>query len=284
MHDDDLLFIEDDGTRTELTGTALPVNQLVSGAHSSSTRSSTFSHSSPGMCVAVKGRQLANGRFEVTDVCCPGKNHATTLDFTEMHSILEIAPQLPLPEKSRESDVYLLLLSGLNLATIRPQNRLALDMLAEYLVGSFGEAEEIPSRLHSTMCSVAMLIVPWAGIVRVVVCGELIGKNKDLATGSPNSRQQLRALEPILSGRHFLVQKDECRILCSDVDGFLNEIVPTVPVDVMPGLHDLASCFLPQQPLHKSTSPLLSSTHEQQRSSGSGVSFLRRAKKSISIE
>ena len=51
-----------------------------------------------------------------------------------------------------------------------------------------------------------------------------------------------------------LVQKDECRILCSDVDGFLNEIVSSVPVDVMPGLNDPASYFLPQQPLHKSIS------------------------------
>ena len=43
VHDDDFLFIEDDGTRTELTGTALPVNQLVSGEYNISSRPSMFS-------------------------------------------------------------------------------------------------------------------------------------------------------------------------------------------------------------------------------------------------
>ena len=35
VREDDILFLEDEGTRTELTGDALPVNQLVSGANQS---------------------------------------------------------------------------------------------------------------------------------------------------------------------------------------------------------------------------------------------------------
>ena len=61
---DDRLVLEDEGARVALCGDGLPVGALVTG-----------------VVAAVRGRVLANGDFEVADVC-----HA------------ELAPQTPLPQ------------------------------------------------------------------------------------------------------------------------------------------------------------------------------------------
>eukprot|EP00210_Caulerpa_lentillifera_P007140 g6830.t1 len=187
VSDDDFLFLEDDGARIELTGENLPVHQLVSG-----------------ICLAVKGRKVEQGKFEVSDICYPG-----------------MAPQKHLSVKSKRKKKSIMLLSGLNFAQSGVASLVGLDLLAQYINGVTGNSADIPTN-----------------IVRIVICGGLVGKNEELATSDPNSKSQIRALQPL-----------------QYADQYLQELARGIPVDIMPGQYDPATFFMPQQCLHKCLFP-----------------------------
>lgn len=123
---DDKLVLEDQTGRAVLSGKNIPVDQLVTG-----------------VVLAVIGREVSSGEFEVEDY--------TPCDF---------APQAPL--KPPTEDAYVCLVSGFSISTTG-KTLLPLQIFVDYVTGQLGSIKEqqFVSR-----------------IARVIIAGNLIGEVK----------------------------------------------------------------------------------------------------------
>ncbi|KAI9342995.1 DNA polymerase alpha/epsilon subunit B-domain-containing protein [Pilaira anomala] len=102
--DNDIVSLEDESGRVEISGTCLSKEFLVTG-----------------MVVGILGKEIASGAFEAIDICLPG-----------------LADQDPLPETNHDAK-YVALLSGLN---IGEENGLdmRIELLSEFLTGELGSS------------------------------------------------------------------------------------------------------------------------------------------------
>lgn len=102
--DDDIVSLEDESGRVEISGTCLSKEFLVTG-----------------MVVGILGKEIASGAFEAIDICLPG-----------------LADQDPFPE-TKDDPKYVALLSGLN---IGEENGLDMrfELLSEFLTGELGSS------------------------------------------------------------------------------------------------------------------------------------------------
>ncbi|KAI8090635.1 DNA polymerase alpha/epsilon subunit B-domain-containing protein [Thamnidium elegans] len=102
--DEDIISLEDESGRVEISGTCLSKEFLVTG-----------------MVVGILGKEIASGAFEALDICLPG-----------------MADQDPLPEVKGDAK-YVALLSGLN---IGGSNELEMrtELLSEFLTGELGSS------------------------------------------------------------------------------------------------------------------------------------------------
>ena len=125
VSDDDSLVLEDEGARVRLTGNGIAVDCFVTG-----------------VVLAVKGRVVANGEFEVDEICYPAP-----------------APQATRPSATDEAPSagrHVLLCSGLRVGDDAASSALNLELMCDYVTGNLGGANEQ---------GVA------ASIARVVICG-----------------------------------------------------------------------------------------------------------------
>ncbi|GAN05624.1 DNA polymerase alpha/epsilon subunit B [Mucor ambiguus] len=109
--DADIVSLEDESGRVEISGSCLDRELLVTG-----------------MIVGILGKEVATGAFEVIDICLPG-----------------MADQDPLPEQDAQHPKYVALLSGLNIGA-DDQLDMKSQLLAEFLSGELGSsADEMSS-------------------------------------------------------------------------------------------------------------------------------------------
>jgi DNA polymerase delta subunit 2 len=170
-----------------------------------------------GSILAVKGRVLPSGDFQVQDTCCAG-----------------LAPQEERKSSGQVEKKYVAIVSGFGCGNrgseIGDESEgsamLRLQLMLDTCSGILGT---------SPLQSLA------ASITRVVIAGGLLG-SKHTHLSQPTSyasvREQAQALEPL-----------------QDLDSLLAELCETVNVDVMPGVADPTNYSLPQQPLHKCLLP-----------------------------
>lgn len=148
----DVAILEDEGGRVTLAGAKVDAGMLVTG-----------------VIAAMRGKALASGEFQVTDVCFAG-----------------MAPQaVPKPDdpKPENGDAYVALTSGLALGD-ESTDYLKLQMMLDYCSGLVGcEAEQ---KLASQ-------------IVRVVIAGGILKGNAALSqpTSYATVREQATALMPV---------------------------------------------------------------------------------------
>ncbi|XP_049874101.1 DNA polymerase delta subunit 2 [Pectinophora gossypiella] len=177
VHDADSLVLEDELQRIKLVGECIDVHQVVTGV----------------VC-AVLGSENEDGIFTVKDVCWPGCNI-----------------QKPLP--TLNSDRYVVLMSGLNLASKSADHIFSLHLLLEWLSGMSGTAEyqeEISK------------------VVRVIVAGGVFASHSN--ESSLNETDVISAAE--------------------SVDAFSTAVSAVAPLDLMPGCKDPTGIMLPQKPFH----------------------------------
>ncbi|RVE54187.1 hypothetical protein evm_001014 [Chilo suppressalis] len=176
VHESDSLVLEDELQRIKLVGDCIDVHQVVTGV----------------VC-AVLGSEDDDGVFTVKDVCWAGCHI-----------------QKPLPKLS--ADRYVVLLSGLNMASTKVDHLFSLHLLLEWLSGLSGTSqyqEELSK------------------IVRVIIAGGLFANN---ASGELNESSIIDSSE--------------------SVDAFCSAVSSVAPLDLMPGSKDPAGAMLPQKPLH----------------------------------
>ncbi|KAI5645458.1 DNA polymerase alpha/epsilon subunit B domain-containing protein [Phthorimaea operculella] len=176
VHESDSLVLEDELQRIKLVGDSIDVHQVVTGV----------------VC-AILGAEEEDGVFTIKDVCWAGCNI-----------------QKPLPQGS---DRYVVLMSGLNLASKSGEHLFSLHLLLEWLAGVAGTTE-YQEELSK--------------IVRVIVAGGVFASHSNEYT--------LNEADVITSA--------------PSVDAFSAAVSAVAPLDLMPGCNDPTGIMLPQKPFH----------------------------------
>ncbi|XP_063382533.1 DNA polymerase delta subunit 2 [Cydia fagiglandana] len=177
VHETDTVVLEDELQRIKLVGDCIDVHQVVTGV----------------VC-AVLGAEDEDGIFTIKDICWAGCNI-----------------QKPLPKL--DSDKYIVLTSGLNMAGNSPEHLFSLHLLVEWISGMSGTAQ-YQEQLSK--------------IVRVVVAGGLF-----VSQSSETTVTESNVISSVES-----------------VDGFCAAVSAVAPLDLMPGCKDPAGVMLPQKPFH----------------------------------
>ncbi|XP_073947271.1 DNA polymerase delta subunit 2 [Choristoneura fumiferana] len=177
VHDSDTIVLEDELQRIKLVGDCIDVHKVVTGV----------------VC-AILGSEDEDGIFTIKDICWAGCNI-----------------QKPLP--TLDSDKYIVLASGLNMASDASEHLFSLHLFVEWLAGMSGTAqyqEELSK------------------IVRVIIAGGLFVSHSNEMTVTESN---------VISS-------------VDSVDSFCAAVSSVAPLDIMPGCNDPAGVMLPQKPLH----------------------------------
>lgn len=165
-----------------------------------------------GCIVAVLGIEIQAGIFEIMDVAYP-----------------ECAPQKPLLNGETRSG-KVALVSGLDIG-LEGHYDLKLELLKQYLLGELGSDDE--KQINS---NIAQLIIAGDSIEPLQQIDEEEDMKNYITTNNYGSKNISKYNNESLK----------------QLDQFINDLIVTMPISVMPGDHDPAEICIPQQPLHKS--------------------------------
>lgn len=151
--EDDYLIMEDEGARMKLIGDALPMSLLVTG-----------------VMIAVRGKEVEGGDFQVSDVCFQ-------------------TPQLHQTVPEVVEDKYVALVSGLDVGDAK--DPLKTLLLVQYLIGSLGsEYDQVLS----------------SKITRVVIAGNAMAYVEPPSQKVGEKQQKSRLTEPLKELEVYLSQ------------------------------------------------------------------------------
>lgn len=226
--DRDAIMLEDDSGRIRLTGDLLKSVMLVTGC-----------------IIAVVGTENANGDFEVIDVKFAdlppqpdrwalseppknGANGAAKGKKTVKSEDVEMTDAM-----SAASGGKIAIVSGLNFAGDDTSYALELNLLLEYLLGEALEPSTQAELSH---------------ISRLIIAGNSIA--------AANPRFGESAGEKKAAQKKYGYDASSYNPLPSQLlDEFLAELLPSMPVTLLPGEHDPANASFPQQPIHTAMFP-----------------------------
>lgn len=192
----DLIFLEDESGRLQLTGELLQSQLLVTGC-----------------IIAAMGSENASGEFEVLDV-----------------KVADLPAQ---PERSSQASKAgkIAIVSGLGIAG-DGSDVVTLDLLSEYLLGESTEGGET------------------AQISRLIMAGN------NLSQASPIPTREEVAARPSAAAKKYGHDTSAYNAAPTEqLDAFIAQLLPSIPITLMPGASDPASVAIPQQPLHPALFP-----------------------------
>jgi DNA polymerase delta subunit 2 len=186
------------------------------------------SHYVTGCILAALGTEQADGTFQVIATQYADLPRQPQRWEREDAALTRAKKQIP----KRGRAGKLAIVSGLDIAG--QEADLALDLLVEFLTG---EASSPPDQTSASQ------------ITRLIIAGD------SLADASP-----------ILSREEFAARKSASKLYGYDaaaynalpadrLDTLLSEILPSLPITLLPGASDPANVALPQQPLHPAIFP-----------------------------
>lgn len=190
---------------------------------------SLSSHYVTGCVLAALGTEEADGTFQV--IATQYADLPRQPQRWEREDSALSRAKKPTPKRERAG--RLAIVSGLDI-TGADDDDISLDLLFEYLTG---EAAGPPTQTEASM------------ITRLIIAGD-----------------SLAQASPILSREEFASKKTKTRNYGYDassynaspaerLDTFLSELLPSLPVTLLPGASDPANVALPQQPLHPALFP-----------------------------
>lgn len=188
-------------------------------------------HYVTGCVLAALGTEQADGTFQVIATQyadLPRQPQRWERDDSEL-----AVSNKKMPKPKREVSGKVAIVSGLDI-TGKVDDELALDLLLEYLTGEMGGS---PDQLNATKIS------------RLIIAGDSLSHSS-----------------PILSREDFALKKSAKKGYGYDasaynsspterLDMLLSQVLPTLPVTLLPGASDPANVALPQQPLHPALFP-----------------------------
>lgn len=212
------IMLEDESGRLRLTGSLLRATHLVTG-----------------VIIAALGTENANGDFDIIDIKVP--------DFPVQSQRWERAPSDKTDEKlkrtentSKSSKIAFVSGLGMNGSS---GDTLPLELLTEYLLGYTGEDGEED--------------VSPARISRLVIAGNSLGDVETVSTAVSADEDGTKKKNAPRKYGYDASTYNASPII--QLDNFLSEILPTIPVTLMPGETDPANFSLPQQSIHRAMLP-----------------------------
>ncbi|KAM3075629.1 DNA polymerase delta small subunit Cdc1 [Clarireedia jacksonii] len=213
---EDLMMLEDESGRLRLIGAVFDKEILVTGC-----------------IVAVMGTENANGEFEVVDIAVPD------LPPQDERWGSEEKPDSPKNEEEMELDnsqprKKIAIVSGLSFSGTISQHSLEKSLLTEYLLG------ETSSSAHE--------------ITRLIIAGNSIAPDQDalppLDTPFPTTSSARKAQK-----KYGYDASAYNPAPTAHFDSFLSELLPSLPITLLPGDTDPANASFPQQPIHPAMFP-----------------------------
>ena len=213
----DQIMLEDESGRLRLTGGYLQSCLLVTGC-----------------IVAVVGTENADGDFEVLDLRVPDLSRQPQRWERDDSDAALSNKKL---SQSRPKAGKVAIVSGLGISG-DAGDTLTLDLLMEFLLGESTSA-------HDQELA--------ASISRLVICGN------SLSHASPiPSREELAAAAKKSSAGHKKYGYDSSAYNAAPtdrLDTWLANLLPSIPITLLPGESDPTSTSLPQQPIHPAMFP-----------------------------
>ncbi len=211
------MMLEDESGRLRLTGGVLGQVLLVTGA-----------------IIAVVGTENKDGDFEVIDVRVPDLPRQPQR-WERDDGDAALNPKAPTPTRPQGGKVAIV--SGLSISG-DAGDTLTLDLLMEYLLGESTGPEDQAST---------------AQISHLIIAGN------SLSNASPiPSRSALLAASAKNRGHAKKYGYDSSAYNAAPtdrLDTFLANLLPSIPITLLPGEHDPTSTSLPQPPIHAAMFP-----------------------------
>lgn len=218
-------MLEDESGRLRLVGTPLASEMLVTGC-----------------IIAVMGTENANGDFEVVDIKVPDlppqaeRWHTSDVagnGASKKKSKLDEDEDMDV-DKPVSNGKKIAIVSGLGFSGTDSGHAVELNLLSEYLLGEALDpaSQEIASQ-----------------ITRLIIAGNSIALDHDAATTDTigNTRKTHKKYGYDSSAYNPVPTKH--------LDDFLADLLPSMPITLIPGYNDPANVSLPQQPIHPAMFP-----------------------------
>lgn len=225
--DRDAVMLEDDSGRLRLTGDFLKSHMLVTGC-----------------IVAVMGTENASGDFEVIDMqfadLAPQPDRWALSKTSKSNGTAKGKKpsededlEMTDAAASTKGSSKIAVVSGLNFSGDDPSYALQLNLLLEYLLG-----EALDPNAQAELSQISRLIIAGNSIATV------------------NPRVGESAADKKASAKKYGYDASSYNALPSQqLDDFLAELLPTLPVTLLPGENDPANASFPQQPIHSAMFP-----------------------------
>lgn len=221
------MSLEDDSGRIRLTGNKLKTLDLVTGC-----------------IVAVMGTENANGEFEVVDLKFPdlppqperwtlSEPPSNTSGIKEEKGILKRKnDDVDMTDRASSGNGgKIAFVSGLEFSRTDTTYAMELDLLLECLLGEALDPETQSELSH---------------ISRLIIAGNSIAADRKVDDETTEKR----------SHKKYGYDASAYNALPAQVfDEFLAEVLPTIPVTLLPGAMDPANSSYPQQPIHTAMFP-----------------------------
>lgn len=218
-------MLEDESGRLRLTGSLLRTTQLATGA-----------------IIAALGTENANGDFEVVDIKVP--------DLPRQPARWERDEPSQQSEKEPAGGSKIAFVSGLGI-TGTSSDTLALELLTDYLLGYTGT-----STSADTSPSTEATPADPSSISRLIIAGDSLGSSVAAEAAADNNNGTTGPKKKPPGPKKY--GYDAASYNPSPIthfDAFLADLLPSIPVTLLPGAADPANFSLPQQGIHRAMLP-----------------------------
>ena len=209
-------MLEDESGRLRLTGAMLKTNLLVTG-----------------VIVAVLGTENADGEFEVLDLHVPDlPRQPQRWERDEGQTALQGKMEVDHDEEPKK----IVFVSGLGISGTEADT-MNLSLLSEYLLGeALGPEDQTTA---TKLC-------------RLIIAGNSI--SSDVLTAPPPDAMDT-GTKKATQKKYGYDSSTYNPTPTAHLDQFLSELLPSIPITIMPGEHDPANASLPQQEIHQAMFP-----------------------------
>jgi DNA polymerase delta subunit 2 len=219
-------MLEDESGRLRLTGALLQSSVLVTGA-----------------IVAVLGTENADGNFEVINIQIPDLPPQPERWERDTESTITATGKRKREDPSGGGRKKIAFISGLDI-TGTSADSVTLSLLADYLLG-YGDAGDHAQGSGATPSRISRLIIAGNSLGASAASAE-----DDLADDELPSKKKRESTK-----RYGYDAAAYNPSPINHLDTLLAEILPSIPVTLMPGEQDPANFSLPQQEIHRAMFP-----------------------------
>ncbi|KAF4944658.1 hypothetical protein FGADI_12539 [Fusarium gaditjirri] len=220
---DDQVMLEDESGRIRLVGDVLKTVNLVTGC-----------------IIGVMGTENANGELEVIDIKFPDlppqpDRWSLSKPNSEKVKTKEEDEDMADASEAKKGNSKIAIVSGLSFSGTDASHALELELLSEYLLG---EAMTPLSQINVSHIS------------RLLIAGNSISTTDRKPPAADEVLPEQKA------HKKYGYDASAYNPLPSQLfDAFITELLPSIPITMLPGAQDPANASYPQQPVHPAMFP-----------------------------